>query len=175
MEEKITPLQRKVKAKFLKHLLKKYRGNIKSYYETANFKGICAILLRRTMEGEFLENIKLGKLDIKHTDGTERYINIPTQGHYRLPYGKKDLYLYILHEDSPIPLGILDPSVSSLEMNKAIELVYQGTQEMRAKEIQAWADLAWKIGLAIVVIIVAYGVYVMLKPVAPPAVPQIIG
>lgn len=152
-------------AKRIGELLKKKKKLIRERESTVEFKEPCAILIRRTGKGEWMEDCTKGKLEIEHSDGTERYLYLEPNGLVTLPYGDKGIRMYILHEDYPLPLNIAsEPIITSETLTQIIQKTIHDLQELQAKKYGAIGDMIWKIGLAAGVVILAYAVYTILRP-----------
>lgn len=157
----------KTEAKRIKTLFKKHKGLIKDHQKTANFKEPILILMRRGNKAEFYEKANTGEFTFEHSDGTTRHILINQKNLQTFDYGQKTFRGYICHEDTPIPLPE-EPIVTSELLNIAINKTLNDIKKWKAEETKAKGELIWKAGLAIAVIILAYAMYTLLKPEAPP-------
>lgn len=153
-------------AKKIKEIIKKKKKLLREYHSTVEFKEPCAILIRRSGKAEWMEDCTKGKLEIKHSDGGERYIYLKGET-ITLEYADKGIRTYILHEDHPIPITTLNPVVTSETLTQIIQKTMHDLQELQAKKWGALGEMIWKIGAAIALCIAAYALYKLLVPNSP--------
>lgn len=150
-------------AEYLNMLLRKQKKLFGSYIELGEFEEPIAILMRRGGTSEFLQNVKDKELRIMHSDGEERKIFLTEKRLISFPHGNKRIKGYILHEDFPTPLPE-DPLLTTEETGIALDKTAYDLKKWKADELKQKGKLIWYLLGGVAVIILAYAMYVMLKP-----------
>lgn len=161
---KQTPAQRHT------FLLRKYKKLIFNYYRTAEFKEPILFLIRKTNKVEFYDKASSGRFEYKHSDGTTRYILL-NNNLLEFDYGPKKFRGYIIHEDYPLPLP-QTTATDTESISIGVEKVIHDVKKWKAQEYKAKGEFIWKIGAAIALVIIAYSLYVILRPEDTPQAAQ---
>lgn len=154
----------KSQAKEITQLLKKKKKLIKDHQAIANFKPPCALLIKRTGEAKWYENVTQGKFEIDHSEGGTRDLYINTKQLIYFPYADKTVPLYILHEDCPYPITIQDETIETDTLKQVIEKIMHELEALQAKRLGAIANLIWKILIGAALVLLAYALAKMLVP-----------
>lgn len=151
-----------------KMIFKKYKGFMKSYMETANFKEPILILMKRSGKAEFYENANKTKFAFTDTEGNQKEILLNPSQIQTFDYGKKEFKGYICHEDFATPLP--ERPLMTLEMIQlAIDKTLNDIKKWKADELKATGQMYWKIfgGIALLI-----GMFILYKMVVAP--PQVV-
>lgn len=146
-------------------LLKKYKKMMGEAQKLADFKEPTAILMRRSGQGEWYENVTKGKFNYNHSDGTDRFIIIKGKP-LDMKYADRSFKMYILHEDFPLPLPE-DPLITTEEMANLLESALSSTAKLRAKEWSGKTNFVKMLVIGIAVIIAGIILYKILVPNNP--------
>lgn len=162
---------KKSRAKKISKVFLKYQKWLKQEYETTQFKEPVLFLIRRSGVTETHEDATRGLFDFTHSDGQKRFL-ILTGRPKTMHYGKRAFDYYICHEDHPLPLPN-DPLITTEQMNISIEKALNNYQEWAAKQKIAVGKMYYYIFGGIALIVLAFTLYVMLKPDKTPRITEV--
>lgn len=162
-----------VKPRLYKHdqdkldvLFKKYKKLMFSYKSLVEFKEPVLFLIKRNGNVEFYENVKKSVFKFKDDDDVEKEINLDPRFLLKFDYGNKIFKGYICYEDEAFPYP-QKPIIYAEMFKLAIDKVIHDFRKWKEKEIKATAELFWKVGLAVALIIISIAVYKTLAPSRP--------
>ena len=160
-EEKKEGIMPKSEAKRINILLKKKKALLKSKLELARFKEPILLLMRRNNRVEFYEGATKGEFTFRHSNGHDVDIILDTSFIQTFEYGNNDFRGYILHEDEEFPLP-QRPLVYAEQYKIAMSKVMNDIKTYKAKEIEAYGNLGWKIAGGIALLFIGLAIYYLL-------------
>jgi len=151
-------IKKEKEIKRIRTLIKKVKGRFKEREELADFKEPVLYLERRGRKVEFYENINQNEFSFEHSSGDNRKIILGTRFLKTFDYAGKTYKGYICHEDYPFPLPE-DPLLTAETFGITIEKVLSDYDKWKTKQLDAKANIIWKVfvGIALIIGVVIVG------------------